>query len=225
MPPSIGYTENPFQLALNRVLEGLRAQQLPHQPMTGIPQSPIQYSPPSPAFQEVIPRHRPTSTTPWGFHEPTVTAGAGVEAGMQGASDVLADPRNAWIGLGPLAGVARFGRVPHFGKDLGGFNVPSSQMRKTLMIPRPNYRLDEVPGGTEHAVRTDYLGGITGLNEAATLMREDPDPIKRTIGWAALRLLPEEQQVILRNTVRGQQELKSERGRQQFERPGWDTNN
>src|SRR3990172_8225710 len=89
------------------------------------------------------------------FHEPTVTAGAGVEQGFNIAGGVLADPRHAWVGLGPMAAMSRFRRVPHLGKDTGGFNVPASQMRKELGVARPNRRLDEVPGGTEQGVRDD----------------------------------------------------------------------
>ena len=44
---------------------------------------------------------------PWGFHEPSVNMGAGVEQGLRGASNVMSDPRNMWMGLGPLAMMSR----------------------------------------------------------------------------------------------------------------------
>jgi hypothetical protein len=90
----------------------------------------LQYGPPSPAWKNVAPpaplspqelrivqqQDQPAQTAPssvWGFHEPTITAGEGVEAGMKGAGAVLSDPRNAWMGLGPLSAMSRGNAAYH----------------------------------------------------------------------------------------------------------------
>lgn len=59
---------------------------------------------------EIAAMQAPTTTapaapakTPFGFHEPGLVAGEAVGAAAGGALDVLSDPRNAWMGLGPLA--------------------------------------------------------------------------------------------------------------------------
>ena len=41
------------------------------------------------------------------FHEPTMTAASAVGPAMQGGMDVMSDPRNAWMGLGPVAMMTR----------------------------------------------------------------------------------------------------------------------
>ena len=70
---------------------------------------------------------------PWGLnHEPTITASQAIRPAMGKVGQVMSDPRNAWIGMGPMAGMAlaRKGMqrmVPH-GPNSGGFNVPTSKM-------------------------------------------------------------------------------------------------
>ena len=97
--------------------------------------------PAAPQFRHIVdalmsqPMARPrlgTGSQPmWGFHEPTVQAGAGVDAALQAAPQVLSDPRNAWFGLGPIgmamrpvSGVGGWMRGWEKGRDLGGFKPP-----------------------------------------------------------------------------------------------------
>jgi len=48
------------------------------------------------------PTTAPPANPVFGFHEPGLVVGESVGAAASGAVDVLADPRNAWMGLGPL---------------------------------------------------------------------------------------------------------------------------
>mgnify|MGYP001607841891 CR=1 FL=1 len=140
---------------------------------------------------------------PWGFHEPTVTAGQAVGPAAQATSDALADPRNAWMGLGPLGALgtmARFRRVPDLGREMGGFNVPANQMRKDMGIPRPNRRLNEVPGGDESEVRSEYLNGMQGMNALADLMKNGE-------GGTLLSMLTPAGKDMTNNVLRGQMDL------------------
>ena len=153
-----------------------------------------------------------TSKAPWGMHEPTVTMGAGMEQGLKAADDILGDPRNAWIGLGPLAGMARFRRVPHLGFDTGGFNVPTSTMRKRLDIPRPNRRLDEVPGGTEQAVRDDYTGSLQNLDTMVTALQDEKHP-QYPIAIELYKRLTQEGRLQLEKIKKGQAALSTEKSK------------
>jgi len=112
------------------------------------------------------------------FHEPTVTAGAGVEQGLNAAGDVMADPRNAWMGFGPLA-MSKWARA---GKglggwnnflikelqrapDMGGFNVPTSKMlRDDMMMLRGT----DLP---EAVKRDDYIFGRRLENKTAAAIQ------------------------------------------------------
>ena len=73
---------------------------------------------------------------------------------------------------GTMGRAARFGRVPDLGRDLGGFDVPVSAMRKALGIPRPNYYKTEVPGWAELADRDSYLSSVQGNNQMADTMAQ-----------------------------------------------------
>ena len=78
--------------------------------------------------------HEPLTKTPpvWGFHEPTVNAGPGLGVMFDKMVETLADPRNAWLGLG-VGGVGKrfssfFGRKP-LPPDSGGFAPTLDHMR------------------------------------------------------------------------------------------------
>lgn len=163
-----------------------------------MPQAPDQYqprptAPPQPglgfanqphpfwkALENVVNGLRMSSNqpAPWGMHEPTLTASQAVGPAMSGALDTMADPRNAWMGLGPIAGMARFGQGIRGGmrgmQDLGGFNVPTGDMRQALGIARPNLRAGELPN--EQELRSNFLGGIKGMNEVAEALRNPQHP-------------------------------------------------
>ncbi len=103
----------------------------------------------------------PEDTQPkpvWGFHEPTLTAAQGVGEALTALPDILADPRNAWMGLGPLGGMARFGRVPHFGKDLGGFQPAIKGIRSNL---------PELAQIEERDARQIYFNELNDFNDIA----------------------------------------------------------
>lgn len=51
--------------------------------------------------------HTKPNQTPWGFHEPTITASEAVGPVASTAGDILSDPRNSWMGFGPIAMVAK----------------------------------------------------------------------------------------------------------------------
>ena len=126
----------------------------------------------------------------WGFHEPTVTAGAGVDAAAQDIGQHMQDPRFGMAsGLGAAAGV--LGGARKFGQMMnpktraameGGFSVPTSQMRReipTLNTPsHDSIRPMGQPPTGEQAVRNDYLGSIQSLNRQAEL----PPPGHQMIG-------------------------------------------
>jgi hypothetical protein len=151
-----------------------------------------------------------TSKAPWGMHEPTVTAGAGVEQGLNTASDVMADPRNAWMGLGPVAGMARFRRIPDLGRDLGGFHMPTSQIRKERGTPRPNLRMGEVPGGTEKEVRDDYVWGVQGIDSLASAIQDETHPLHDK-AVDVYKTITEEGRQQLEKVMKGQAALEGEK--------------
>ena len=112
--------------------------------------------PSAPQFRHIVdalmsqPMARPRLGTgqqpPWGFHEPTVQAGAGVDAAVQAAPQVLSDPRNAWFGLGPIAGMAR--PIQGMGgwmrgwdrlQDAGGFKPPASHLPDMGQLQQLNH--------------------------------------------------------------------------------------
>ena len=135
------------------------------------------------------------------FHEPTVTAGAGFGQGLSGAADVLADPRNAWMGLGPL-GMLRFSRLAHL-RDRGGFSMtPMEMLRSDTNI---------APVGDSKAHMLDYLFGRRVDNTLAKQYLEGHPEVQRSY----LSMTPEEQSVIDR-TGKGILELQKERNLTQF---------
>lgn len=148
------------------------------------------------------------SQTPWGFHEPTVTAGQAVGPAMAGMGNVLSDPRNAWMGLGPVAGMARFRRVPDLGIDAGGFHLPTARMRQYLNIPRPNHPKMEVPS-TEQAVRDDYMGSTLGINKFASAMQNEADPL-HSLAIASYLKLGQADRSQIDNTMKGLAALQGE---------------
>jgi hypothetical protein len=155
--PGMGYSQqpNPFWKALEGVVNGLRGAQF-------------------------------GQAQPWGMnHEPTLTASQAVQPALQGAGQVLSDPRNSWMGVGPLAGMALMGKgirgamphvVPGGGPSMGGFNVPTATMRQAMDMPRLNLRQGEVPGGNEQRVRAEYLAGIDKAHALAEILQNPSHP-------------------------------------------------
>ena len=85
------------------------------------------------AFEGVVQglRNQQSSNAPWGMHEPTVMAGEAMGPAAGRIGEVMSDPRNAWMGLGPMSVLGKYGKF--FRKptpDMGGFNVPTSQLSK-----------------------------------------------------------------------------------------------
>ena len=140
----------------------------------------------------------------WGMNlgQAPLTAGEGAGAALQATGNVLADPRNAWMGLGPLAGVMRFRRVPDLGKDLGGFDIPYKQLFK------------QDPGAVN---KESYVWGRDVENNIAKNMMKDPNGPSFDLHTAATEhyrnMLPEEQARITQS-MRGQLDLRQEMLRQ-----------
>lgn len=127
------------------------------QKQQNMPNPPVGYQPSyaTQALQHVVDTIRQHAGSgnqkPWGFHEPTIDAGAAMGPAMQGMSDTMADPRNAWMGLGPMAAIGKWKRGWETGRELGGFRPPSSHLpdmdhlqtlNKDASSPMPNIRLD-----------------------------------------------------------------------------------
>jgi hypothetical protein len=182
----MGYSQqpNPFWKALEGVVNGLRG---------------AQFS---------------SNQRPWGMHEPTVMAGAGVEQGLRGADQVMSDPRNAWIGMGPLAGMALAGKgirgaVQKGIPSMGGFHVPTADMRRAMDMPRPNLRQGEVPSGLEQQVRKAYLDTVGGSNMISNILTDlfHPQNQQLTARYRAANPVEKE---LLDNTMKGQLHLQQE---------------
>ncbi len=181
--PQVGYQANPQLQALQSVIQAIRSQA-----GSGAQQ-------------------------PWGFHEPTINAGAGLGQGLSATGQAMADPRNAWMGLGGIAGMARFRRVPDFGQDAGGYQASINSIRQALGVPKPNRYLNEVPGGAEQGLRHDYVGGIRGLNEMSDVVNKGPMG-DNAFGYHAAqdmysRLAPSDQEAFQR-VMQGRQALEQE---------------
>ena len=117
---------------------------------------------------------------PWGMnHEPMITASQAMGSIGQGAMDVASDPRNAWLGMGPMTGMALMGKgirgAANGMSDMGGFNLPIGEMRRALDMPRPNLRQGQVPGGGLD-VRTNYLRDVEGLNQLGDMLSNPQHP-------------------------------------------------
>jgi len=116
---------------------------------------------------------------PWGMHEPTLTAASAVGPAMQGAGDVMADPRNTWLGLGTIGPITRFGQgirgaakgIP----EMGGHSVPTATMRQQMGIPRPNLRAGEAPGLDN--VRQSFMDMAQGNTEVAKILNDNTHPL------------------------------------------------
>ena len=158
----------------------------------------------------------------WGFHEPTVTAGAGVEQAAQSTGQAMQDPRFGMAsGLGAAAGVVRgagkFGQMmnPKTRAAMeGGFNVPTSQMRRDIpLIAPPPLSKMEVPYG-EVAQRDSYLADVIARNKDATNAEQHSGQLGfgRTYGANSLELR--------RRTLQGQRDLRDEVASQADPRSG-----
>lgn len=102
----------------------------------------------------------------------------------------------------PGAGALRGPRLLRpIGQEMGGFNVPTSQMRRELNIPTPNrYRYNPPTG--EQAVRDEYASTVEGMNQAANHIEQLP------------RVMQENP--MIQKTVRGQAELDRESNPSRF---------
>lgn len=137
--------------------------------------------PNAPGFNFVRQRQPAPQRPIWGFHEPTVTAGEAMGPIAQGAGQVLSDPRNSWMGLGPIAGMAAMGRNLGFrGMNLaqsGGFNSSTSTMRRAmpdlLGTPEPDLRsqyMERMGFANQFAKALD-----AGDESAHQLLKENPE--------------------------------------------------
>lgn len=122
------------------------------------------------------------SSPVWGFHEPTVEAGAGVEQGLKGASDVMSDPRNAWIGLGPLAAVGKAGGLTRRlsrGPDTGGFSPKLSEVKEASPFIDPAHGSMPYDPGNSASWRKGYTDHVQGLNNyVRDFNPENPDHLQ-----------------------------------------------
>lgn len=115
--------------------------------------------------------------------------------------EILQDPRNSWMGLGGIRGLGRLrGRLFQDTREMGGFSVPTSQMRRDLGIARENTFKWQPPTG-EPALRHEYLGTVDALNAGAS------QPDLMAIANPAL-------QALLEKTKMGQTALRSEMQRE-----------
>lgn len=151
------------------------------------------------------------SKAPWGMHEPTVMAGAGVDQGMQGAGRAMADPRNAWIGMGPVAGMAMMGRgirgAGNAVREMGGFNPAIGDVRKALDIPRPNIRRGEIPGGDEKDVRTDHMSTVKAATDIAHVLMDMNHPRFEKMA-EAYQSMPGQMKEFVNKTMSGIEDLR-----------------
>ena len=100
---------------------------------------------------EQAPEVSSTTSPVWGFHEPTLKASEGLGAFLGKVGEYVEDPRNAWIGMGPMSILGRGMRL-FKGKpkpDLGGFRQPLDEMQK--ITPSKESYLDQVIGMNKYA--------------------------------------------------------------------------
>jgi hypothetical protein len=157
--------------------------------------------------------------------------------------DVLGDPRNAWMGLGPMSGMAigkklwgGFGNQPsrwlrpHM--EEGGFNVPTSMMRRqvpALNTPgydsaykaMPSYQ----PPTGEEGVRHDFLGSVRNLNDLVHSMYDPSNSLKQSIARSIFKVADPELRDVLERTNTGRSALRGELERQSKPNPYADPNN
>jgi len=178
----------------------------------------------------------------WGFHEPTVTAGAGVDAAAQDIGQHMQDPRFGMAsGLGAAAGV--LGGARKFGQMMnpktraameGGFSVPTSQMRReipTLNTPsHDSIRPMGQPPTGEQAVRNDYLEDVYARNMHAIGAEDNAGdvshrPFAVNDGERLFKFGPssdqsEQTRELLKRTLQGRHDLRQERASQSDPRSG-----
>lgn len=146
------------------------------------------------------------------FHEPTMTAASSVGPAMQGGLDVMADPRNAWMGMGPVTGMALMGRgirgATKGMQDLGGFNVPVGEMRRAMDMPRPNTRIGA--SGDELDVRKAYMGTVDGSNMLAGRLMDLNHPQYQQLAERYQMATPDEKE-LLNKTMAGLESLRQEK--------------
>lgn len=153
---------------------------------------------------------------PWGMnHEPTLAASQSVGPAMQGGMDVMSDPRNAWMGMGPVVGMSLMGKgaskfmQPNSLRtglsDAGGFRVPTRTMRQNMGEPRPNLRQGEVPEGSV-GIRSRFMDDVSGQNQLATALSDPRHPHFGNAKEIFDDLSASGQRSIM-NTIAGQQEL------------------
>ena len=182
-PPGMGMAEqpHPFWKALEGVVSGLRNMQMSQ-----------------------------GSTNPWGMHEPTLQAAQAIGPGFSKAGEIMSDPRNAWMGMGPAMGMAAMGRgmrgAGNAIKDLGGFSAATPDIRQALGVPRPNLRMGETSSDVELPLRQAYTDKIHGMNLMGETMQNLRDPRIAGMRDYFYNLHPEEQKR-LSDVMKGRQEL------------------
>jgi hypothetical protein len=133
----------------------------------------------------------------------------------------LADPRNSWMGLGPVAGMAKFSKMGEgmgawddFMRklrqsgppDTGGFHVPTAKLRGDDPFMAMDRNLDEPD------IRSDYLFGRNIENKLAEQLSSPNILQAKAANERYSGLHPNEQQSV-DLTRSGQAALANERGR------------
>ena len=116
-----------------------------------------------------VPPEPPATGPVWGFHEPTLKASEGLGAFLGKAGEFASDPRNAWIGLGPMSIFGRAGRLfrsaPKPSPDMGGFRVSTKAMQQASPDVLPSGPSLTGDLANERQWRQGYIDHVTGLNQ------------------------------------------------------------
>lgn len=128
---------------------------------------------------------------------------------LQTVLAILQDPRNSWIGMGAIRGMGPVGRGMTKllrENDLGGFNLPTSTMRKTPGFGGP-LKPDFNPPGGEENLRRDYIGTIEGLNRLAKTLEAPSNPVEADMIRGTYKRLSEGERNLVDKTATGLSEL------------------
>lgn len=127
--------------------------------------------------------------------------------------EALQDPRNAWIGLGGIGrwrGLGRMFRPSQPARETGGFNVPTTQMKRDV----PDLGLAFKSPMEEPTARTEYLRGLLGINQDAQMMTQGQPYLQ--MGRESYDMSGPARQEAINRTLVGRSELESEMKRRIF---------
>lgn len=123
----------------------------------------------------------------WGFHEPTLAAAKGAEEVIKQTATAMADPRNMWMGLGPLAGMSLFKRGTSIGMEqLKQMGIEGGYRETTRMLRRTMPEANQMNMPDERQFRNLYINRMIDANlfstaidagepTALSLLHENPE--------------------------------------------------